>query len=226
MIRDGGVDGMKVTWHGHACFSITRSDGYTVVFDPHDGHSIGLTRPGVKGDLILVTHDHFDHNAVDIVKKDGSRVLKSFRGETSVDDIVVKGYKTYHDKYGGRRRGENTVYIVSIEGLRIAHLGDLGHIPGDELLSKLSGVDILFIPVGGVYTIDADEAWEIVSRVKPVITVPMHYWVKGLTLPLHSVEDFLSYVKKFRVVRHEENWFEVGKSSLPSENSVYVLRYL
>ncbi len=215
---------MRITWHGHACFSIQKTDGYTVVIDPHDGHSIGLPRPDVKADLILVTHDHFDHNAVDIVKKNGTRVIKELRGEAMVGDIVVKGIKTYHDKFGGRRRGENTVYIIGVEGLKIAHLGDLGHIPSESVLEELSKADIVMIPVGGVYTIAPDEAWDIANRIKPRITIPMHYWISGLTLPLHTLEDFLSYVKKFRVERVGKNYIDVEASKLPSENTIIVFK--
>ncbi len=200
---------LRITWHGHACFSITRENGYTIVIDPHDGGSIGLPRPSVLADLILVTHDHFDHNAVNVVSKENSRVIKSFYGETRVDDIIVKGYRTFHDKVGGRRRGENAVYIIEVNGLKIGHLGDLGHMPGNDVLKELTHIDILFIPVGGVYTIGPDEAWKLINSTEPKITIPMHYWVKGLTLPLHTIDDFLAYVKKFKVERLDKNYIDL-----------------
>jgi L-ascorbate metabolism protein UlaG (beta-lactamase superfamily) len=198
---------VKITWHGHACVSVTRSDGYTIVFDPHNGISIGLKRPSVKGDLILVTHDHFDHNAVDVVKKENSRVFKEFVGEAEIDDVIIRGYRTYHDKFQGKRRGINTVYVVEVEGNRIAHLGDLGHIPGEEVIKAIRNVDLLIIPVGGTYTIGPDEAWEIIVKTEPRNVLPIHYWIPGLNLPLYPIDDFLVYVKKYHVVRLDTNSF-------------------
>ncbi len=200
---------VRITWYGHACVGVVRDDGYTVVFDPHDGDSIGLKKPSVEADLVLVTHEHFDHNAVEVVSKPDTRVLRMFHGEVEVDDIIVKGLKTFHDKYEGRRRGLNTVYIVRISGYRIAHLGDLGHIPSDEILKELEGVDLLIIPVGGTYTIYPDEAWSIVEKVKPLNIMPIHYWVKGLTLPLQPIEDFIVYVKKYHIIRLDTNTFNL-----------------
>ncbi|WFO76197.1 MBL fold metallo-hydrolase [Desulfurococcaceae archaeon MEX13E-LK6-19] len=197
---------VTIRWFGHACFAIS-TNGYTIVIDPHDGSSIGLPRPDIKADLVLVSHDHFDHNAVEVVSKETTRVLKMFYGEADFGNIKVKGIKTFHDKYNGRRRGENTIYIVNIGEYKIAHLGDLGHIPSEEVLNELKDIDVLMIPVGGVYTIDYQEAWSIVEKTLPKITVPMHYWVKGLILPLHPIDDFLALVKKIKVVRKDGNDF-------------------
>lgn len=202
---------VKITWHGHACVSVTRSDGYIIVFDPHDGYSIGLPKPNIKADLVLVTHDHFDHNALSVVSKDDTRVFKEFHGYTDVDNLKIEGIKTYHDKFEGSRRGINTIYIVEVEGYRIAHLGDLGHIPDKNVLEKLKNIDLLIIPIGGVYTINPDEAWEIVEKTAPKNVLPIHYWVRGLTLPLYRIDDFLAYVKKYHVVRLDENSFELAE---------------
>ena len=214
---------IEIKWHGHAFFTIILSNGYTIAIDPHDGLSIGLKRPNVKADLILVTHDHFDHNAIDIARKNGTRIFRSFYGEADIDGIKIKGYRTYHDKFRGRRRGENTVYKLYVEGLNIAHLGDLGHILTDELINVLKNVDVLMIPVGGVYTIGPDEAWEIVSTLSPRITIPMHYWIRGLTLPLHRIDDFLAYVKKIKVERLDSNVLTLDPKTMPKEPIIAVL---
>ena len=197
-----------VTWHGHACVSLI-VDGYTVVFDPHDGISLGLKRPSVQGDLVLVSHDHFDHNAVNSVAKRTTRIFKMFYGETVVDNVKVEGLRTYHDKQKGKRRGENAVYIVTIRDLRVAHLGDLGEIPGKDILEKLKGVDLLIIPVGGTFTIEPEEAWSIVELTKPRNIMPIHYWIPGCTLPLKPVEGFLKYVKNYNVIRLNTNVFNL-----------------
>lgn len=202
---------VKIKWFGHACVSLTRGDGYVVVIDPHDGYSIGLKKPEVKGDLILVTHDHFDHNAVDVVKKSGSRVLKTFFGEIEVDRIKVCGFKSFHDKEGGRKRGVNSIYLIEINGVRIAHLGDLGQIPEENVIESLKSVDLLITPVGGTFTIEPDEAWSIVDKTKPRNVLPIHYWVSGLRLPLRTIDDFLTYVKGYNVVKLDGSEFDIAK---------------
>ncbi|ADV65013.1 MBL fold metallo-hydrolase [Desulfurococcus mucosus] len=214
---------VRVSWHGHACVSILRDNGYTITIDPHDGYSIGIKRPEVKADLVLVTHDHFDHNAVDVVSKSGkTRVLKSFRGEAVVDDVRIRGFRTFHDKYKGKRRGENTVYIVEVDGKRIAHLGDLGDIPDASVLSALKGVDLLITPVGGTFTIEPGEAWSIIEEVKPLNVLPIHYWITGVTLPLKPIDEFLKAVKGYSVVRLDSNSFTLENYS----NSVIQPRYV
>jgi len=215
---------LRVKWHGHACFEIVSAKGKVIVIDPHDGVSIGLKRPHVVADIILVTHNHFDHNAVDVVKKPESIVLKSFIGSKTIDDVSIKGIKAYHDRSKGRLRGTVSIYVINVNGLKLAHLGDLGHILTDELVNEIGQVDILFNPVGGTYTTEPDEAWKNVELLKPRVVVPMHYWLPGLNLPLKSVEDFLRYAKKYKVVRLETNTFEVTKETLPTEPSIYVLK--
>ncbi len=200
---------MIIGWCGHACVYIKKSDGYTIVIDPHDGISIGLKRPNIKADLVLVTHDHFDHNAVNTVKKDTTRVLKEYIGLAELDGIIVEGYETYHDKYKGKRRGINTVYKVVVEGYSIVHLGDLGDYPPNEVKDKIKNADLLAIPVGGVYTIYPDEAWKLVEELEPRNILPIHYWVKGLILPLYRLEDFLVHVKKYHVIRLDSSEFNL-----------------
>jgi L-ascorbate metabolism protein UlaG (beta-lactamase superfamily) len=201
---------MQVSWHGHACVSLS-FDKYVVVFDPHDGTSIGLKRPNVKADLVLVSHDHFDHNATQVVSKDKTRILKMHYGETLVDNIKVTGLKTYHDKQKGRRRGENALYILEVGGLRIAHLGDLGEIPDQPIIEKLKGVNLLIIPVGGTFTIEPIEAWSIVEKTQPINVLPIHYWIPGATLPLKPIDEFLKYIKGYEVARLDTNTFELEK---------------
>jgi L-ascorbate metabolism protein UlaG (beta-lactamase superfamily) len=205
---------VTVGWCGHSCVYLRRNNGYTIVIDPHDGYSIGLQRPSVKGDLILVTHEHFDHNAVDVVKRDDSRVLREYRGIVEVDDIKVEGFKTYHDKYNGRRRGENTAYIITVDDARIGHLGDIGEYPPpQEIIDAFSNLGLLAIPVGGVYTIDPEEAWKTIEKLHPKNILPIHYLVKGVTIPLYRLDDFLAFVKNYNVTRLEGAEFTLEEHS-------------
>jgi L-ascorbate metabolism protein UlaG (beta-lactamase superfamily) len=212
---------MKVAWHGHACVSLESSNGYTIVFDPHDGGSIGLERPGVKADLVLVTHDHFDHNAVDVVKKNRTCVFKEFVGEAVVDNVRIEGFESFHDKAGGKRRGKNTIYLVEVEKRRVVHLGDLGDKPSSDVVSKLRGVDLLIIPVGGFYTIEPYEAWDIARSLNPLNILPIHYWVKGLNLPIKPVDEFLKLVEGFNIVKLDSNFFTLENY----EKTVLIPRY-
>lgn len=200
---------MIIGWCGHSCVYLRRDNGYTIVFDPHDGVSIGLEKPRVKADLVLVTHDHFDHNSVKTVSKEDTRVLKEYIGYVEVDDIAIRGYKTFHDKFRGERRGINVVYKAMVDGYTIVHLGDLGEIPSEEIIKELRNTDLLAIPVGGVYTIYPDEAWKLVELLKPRNILPIHYWVKGLILPLYRLEDFLVHVKKYHIIRLESREFRL-----------------
>ena len=197
-----------IRWHGHACVEVRGGD-LTIAIDPHDGVSLGIKSPSVRADLILVSHDHFDHNAVHVVSKEGSRVLKMFYGETVVGGVRVRGFKTYHDKSRGAERGLNTVYLLEVEGYRIAHLGDLGDRPEESVLKELQGLHLLVTPVGGRYTIGPQEAWSLVETLKPINIMPIHYRIPGLKLPIQPVDDFLKLVKGYTITRLNESSFKL-----------------
>lgn len=153
---------MKLTWHGHACFRLECEEG-TIVFDPYEDGSIpGLKPLETSADVILCSHEHFDHNARDVVKQ--TRKMTRF-DITAID--------SYHDDKFGTLRGNNIIHLINAEGMRIVHLGDLGHELDDY--SLIENCDVLMIPVGGHYTIDAKTAKNIVDAIKPKIVVPMHY---------------------------------------------------
>lgn len=214
-----------IRWHGHACFEIVTSRGKTIVIDPHDGRSLGLKPPQASADIVLISHEHFDHNAYAVVAKPNAKILSMSIGETLIDDIKVVGIEAYHDKNKGKRRGRNVIYRVDVDGLSIVHLGDLGHVVGKEG-DRLKPIDILMVPVGGVFTIDAHEAWEVVEVLNPATVIPMHYWVKGLELPLKPVDDFLNLTPpSWNKVVLETNTLMIDRNSLKPK-SVYVFKYL
>lgn len=200
---------MLVRWHGHACVEIQDSKGFRIVFDPHDGVSLGIKKPTVKADLILISHDHFDHNAAHVVAKEDSQTLKMFHGEKTIKDVTVKGLLSYHDKTRGSQRGLNTIYVINVESKKIAHLGDLGDLPGEDILGELRGLDLLITPVGGRYTLEPEESWKLVELVNPLNILPIHYRVKGLQLPIKPVEEFTKLVKGYNIVQLDENSFRL-----------------
>jgi L-ascorbate metabolism protein UlaG (beta-lactamase superfamily) len=191
---------LKIFYHGHAAFQIT-TEKNSILIDPHDGYSIGLKPIEAKGDLILITHEHFDHNAKEYVSKPNSVVISTFEGEKELEingeKIKIKGKKIPHDPEKGKKRGFVAAYLIEIEGYRLLHMGDVGALPAEDFFEWIGKerMDMLYIPVGGYYTIGPMEAWELGSRVNPRYLVPMHYWRKGMNLPISPLSDFLKFVK-------------------------------
>lgn len=206
---------IKIRWHRHACFEI--SNDKVLVFDPHDGASIGIPPPKVKADIILISHDHFDHNQARIVEKDGSIVVREGK---EIDGVKIEAFRAYHDKERGRRRGEITIFKVLFEGIKLCHLGDIGEILDDETIEKIGEVDILFIPVGGTFTVNAEEALEMCKKFKTKVIVPMHYKIEGLSLPIERVDEFLE--KTDYEIRYVGDEIEIEKEDLPKEKEIWV----
>jgi len=167
---------MIITWYGQSCFQISSSRGknnqVSIVVDPFD-ENIGLKLPKLQADVALVTHDHPDHNNLKAVS--GQPFVIKGPGEYDIKGVFIQGISGYHDNVQGAQRGSITIYTIETEGIRICHLSDLGQ---KELslsqLDKIGDVDILMIPVGGIYTIDAEEAVKIMSQIEPRIIMPMH----------------------------------------------------
>ncbi|MEM1608836.1 MAG: MBL fold metallo-hydrolase [Ignisphaera sp.] len=212
-----------VRWHGHACFEIVTSKGTVIVLDPHDGYSIGLKPPRVQADIVLITHEHFDHNAYAVVAKPSATVLSMFVGEKAVNDVMIKGFKAYHDREKGKRRGRVSIYKVYADNISFVHLGDLGHELDNTYKNVLGDIDVLMIPVGGTYTIDPKSAWNVIELLTPKVVIPMHYWVKGLNLPLKAVDEFLSLKPDdWSVNMIESNQIVIERSSIPNK-VIYVM---
>jgi len=207
---------LQIRWHGHACWEIT--DNITLVTDPHDGRSIGIPAPNVTGDIILISHDHYDHNSVKTVEKEDSKIVTDERKRT-IQGIEIQGIPSYHDEEKGAKRGENIIFKFIMDGIRFCHLGDLGHELDEETVQKIGEVDILFIPVGGTFTIDSSQAWNVINMVKPKIIIPMHYKIGGLSLPITGIDTFLEQ-NKHKVIS-VGNEIEIDKEDLPSEPEIW-----
>ncbi len=206
---------MRISFLGHACFLITSSDGTRIITDPYDT-SVGYAPIGESADIVTVSHEHFDHNAVKQVG--GNPVV--VRSSQTVKGISFQAIPTFHDDSRGSKRGRNTVFLFEVDGMKICHLGDLGHVPTEQF-PQLSGVNILLIPVGGYYTIGPREATQIVEALKPNIVCPMHYKTSKIDFPIAGVEEFLQ--GKENVERMEE--LEVFKETLPSPVKIIVLQH-
>ncbi len=202
-----------IVFHGHACFEVIDSEGRSIIIDPHDGGSIGLPKPEARADAVLVTHNHFDHNAVSVVLKPGGEKHVMRKGKFVVlGKHRARGIEAYHDPYGGRMRGKVVMYVVEVDGVRILHVGDLGHILSEEEVRTIGDVDVVMVPVGGTFTIGPKEAAEVLRALKPKAFIPMHYWVTGVNLPLKPLDEFLKVVwGKYEVMRVGSNRLDTSE---------------
>ncbi|MEM1619160.1 MAG: MBL fold metallo-hydrolase [Fervidicoccaceae archaeon] len=209
---------------GHSCFYVEVGD-LRICLDPHDGESVGLGRPSKPADLVLVTHKHFDHDAVSIVSKPDSLVLVELEGFRRLKlrevEVEIEGFRAPHDRVGGRRRGLTSLYKLRVNGVTLIHAGDIGAPLSPDLIEKLSGPrpDFLMVPVGGFFTIEPYEAWELAELVKPVYVVPMHYWVPGSMLPLYPVYDFFLSAKTGRIELDGSSFFYCRGQGEPAEKT-------
>jgi len=214
---------MNIFWHGQSCFEIITSPAKNsqvkIIIDPFS-EEIGLRPPKLEATLLLVTHQHYDHNNLKIVS--GSPFLIEGPGEYEIKNIFIKGISSWHDVSQGKERGENTIYTLETEEMRICHLGDLGQKElTEEQLEKIGDIDILMIPVGGVYTISGKEAVRIMSQIEPKITVPMHYQIPKLKIKLDGLDEFL---KPLGIKSIEPlNKLVIKKRDIPTEEAKIVV---
>ncbi|MBC7320361.1 MBL fold metallo-hydrolase [bacterium] len=211
---------MEIEYNGHACFTIKTSLG-TIVTDPF-GEDIPYPIKELTADIVTVSHEHFDHNAVKRVK--GNPYVVKDIGEHTYRGIKIKGTKASHDKSRGAQRGQITIFTMEAESLRLCHLGDLGEILSEAQLKDIGEVDILFIPVGGFYTIEPDEAKAVVKSMNPKVVIPMHYktnYVKEWSIK--PVDEFLKDIP-YPVKKIESNKVEITKETLPKSTEVYLLK--
>lgn len=214
---------MKIKFLGHAAFLVTTADGIKIVTDPYepggfDG-AIGYGPLKEPADFAVVSHDHADHNYVKMVP--GDPVVVKGPGEQRHGDIVFRALAAYHDTTRGAERGRNIVRVIEADGMTVCHLGDLGHILSPEDATALGTIDVLMVPVGGTFTVDAKGATSVVNRLRPHIAIPMHYRTPKVALDIAPVDDFLA--GKSRVRRVSGSEIEVTKDTLPEPTEIVVL---
>lgn len=211
---------MIITWLGHSCFKLQDkigADGVTLITDPYSEET-GLKLPSLEADLVTISHDHDDHNNVSAVK--GNPRVINCAGEYDVKGIFVEGIDSFHDEANGEKRGGNIIYRIEIDDISIAHLGDLAHTLDNTELEKLVGTDILLIPVGGHYTLDAKKAVEVISQIEPRMVIPMHYRHPEVKIELDDLEKF---IKELGVVPTHEEKLKISKKDLPAEEMELVV---
>lgn len=183
---------MQIKYLGHASYLI-KTKAARVVTDPFDPRMVGLKFPKTETDIVTISHQHQDHNFLGQIS--GDPLVVDWPGEFEKSGVRVFGYRTYHDKEQGAKRGENILYKIEAEDISLLHCGDLGMVLSEEMVDEIGEVDVIFIPVGGYYTIDASDAQEVVKRVEPSIVIPMHYGSPQLNQEtfkkLSPISDFL-----------------------------------
>jgi L-ascorbate metabolism protein UlaG (beta-lactamase superfamily) len=211
---------MEINYLGHSTFYLKNKE-VKLICDPA-GEAAGFKQAKLSADIVTISHNqHEDHDDLSMIT--GDPMIISGPGEYEIKGVSIVGLATWHDEAEGKDRGKNTIYIIDMDDLRIAHLGDLGHQLSDKKLEVLDGVDILLVPVGGVFSLDAQTAWKVVKQISPSIVIPMHFLTRehsSTFAKLSPVEDF---VKVSGLEAKKEAKLTVKESELPEEMELVVL---
>jgi L-ascorbate metabolism protein UlaG (beta-lactamase superfamily) len=210
---------MKIKWLAHAAFLITAGDGTRIITDPYET-SEGLRYGQINeaADIVTVSHEHGDHNNTKAVKGSPQVV----RGDAEVKGIKIRAIATAHDDKSGGERGQNTVFCFEIDGIGVCHAGDLGHVLSDKQVAAIGAVDVLMVPVGGFFTIDASAATRVCEQLKPKVIIPMHFKTEKLAFPIQDAEGFLK--GKANVTRAAGSEIELTRDTLPASPQIMVLK--
>lgn len=209
---------MNIYWLGQASYLIKTANGKRLLIDPFDD-SIGYTPFKGSVDLVTTSHDHYDHNFTKLIENNPT-IINSL-GNHTVDFCEIKGIKSFHDETRGSERGDNIIFKYTIDGITLCHLGDLGHALDDETLKEIGNVDILFIPVGEVYTLNVKTAAEVAKKINPKFIVPMHYKTKFLNIPLAGVDKFLMEMKNYPT--ENVSVLSINKNDLNTESKIILI---
>jgi L-ascorbate metabolism protein UlaG (beta-lactamase superfamily) len=216
---------MKIKWYGHSAFLITSDQGAKIITDPYESGAYGgqLAYGKIKdqADIVLTSHDHADHN--DTKSLPGSPQIIKGGGSKTVKGISFKGIPSYHDPSKGSERGSNTIFTFSVDGMKVCHLGDLGHLLSEKELTEIGSVDILLIPVGGYFTIDPKEATRVAEQIQPKVLIPMHFKTEKCGFPIAPVDEFLK--GKSATKRPKSSEVSLDKASLPQKMEIVVLEH-
>ncbi len=209
---------MDISWFGQSYFKL-KGKSASVVMDPFDPEFVGLKKVKQNADIVTISHPHQDHNNVEMIE--GEPFVIRGAGEYEVKGVRIQGIQTFHDTKQGKDRGINTMFVMDIDGIVVCHCGDLGHELTDAQLEELPDIDVLLIPVGGIYTIDPAGASKVIAQVEPKVVIPMHYKVPGLKIELGTLDEFLHAYGKGSVT--PVNKYSITKDKLPENEEIVVL---
>jgi L-ascorbate metabolism protein UlaG (beta-lactamase superfamily) len=215
---------MKIKWFGHAAFLLSTSD-VNIIIDPYQSGAfqgaVNYAPITDRADIVLVSHNHDDHNDTSTIE--GAFTKVDAECFYDLKGVKITAIPVYHDASKGKERGENLIFLIEAEGMKIVHAGDLGHLLDQDAVKRIGKTDVLMLPVGGTFTIDADEATEVMNTVKPFVTLPMHYKTPKMGLPLGPVEEFTQGKNNVRKVAGSEIDFTLR--SLPRDAEIIVLQF-
>lgn len=216
---------MNIEWYGHAAFKITTENGTRIIIDPYEsGFSNGALSYRTiddEADIVITSHNHGDHNYTKSIRGKYDHIKK--QGNYDIKGVKIETIPTFHDTSSGKERGDNLLTIISADGIKLLHLGDLGHDLDQSMLKKIGKVDVLLLPVGGFYTIDAQVATTVMNDIRPSITIPMHYRTEKCSFPITTVAEFTRGKKNVQVLPKSE--VKITAGSLPKEPEIIVLQH-
>ncbi|WP_340023868.1 MBL fold metallo-hydrolase [Paenibacillus sp. FSL K6-1096] len=214
---------MRIHWFGHSAFQLVTEQGTVILIDPY-GRFLGYRMPSIRADIVAVTHNHKDHSQIHVAE--GSYELIDTPGHFHVKGIEIEGISTYHDNVQGAKKGTNTVFVFTVDGLRICHAGDLGHTLSKEQLEQIGKIDVLMIPVGGRVTLDGAGAAAVMKQLQPAIAIPMHYRTKALGVAgLFFFAGVSSFLKTAGQPVRAVDDLVITRETLDGRQGVYTLQY-
>ncbi|MFZ3069430.1 MAG: MBL fold metallo-hydrolase [Microgenomates group bacterium] len=219
---------MEITYLGHSCFKLKNKEGMTIIMDPFKSEMVGLPFAKEVADIVTISHNHDDHNALEnvtgpVTRQDTFVIDKE--GEYEIGGVEIAATKMYHDKVEGAERGKNLIMNVRMDGLNVLHLGDLGHKLSEAQIEKIGSVDVLMVGVGGVTALETNEVMDLIKDIQPSYVIPMHYKVAGMTemwSAKHTLEEFLDK-NKFLVAGEPVHKIKVDEGSLPDDTQVLIM---
>jgi L-ascorbate metabolism protein UlaG (beta-lactamase superfamily) len=216
---------MKITYYGHSAFNIATEKGTRIIIDPYESGAfngaLSYGKINDEADIVITSHNHADHSYTKDIK--GKFSLISRQDTVEMSGVKIKTINSYHDNSGGKERGHNLISVINADSLVLAHLGDLGHSLDYGTLQEMGKVDILLMPVGGGFTLDAALAVKVMNDIKPGITIPMHYKTAKCTFPIAPMEDFTKGQNNVHVFK--ESAIVIKKETLPQEREIIVLQH-
>lgn len=219
---------MEITYLGHSCFKLKNKAGLILYIDPYRSEEVGLSLPKDVADVVLLSHDHDDHNAKEIITGAVNReevFVIDKEGEYEIAGVLITALKTFHDKTNGEERGKNLIFSIITDDLNIVHLGDLGHTLSASQVEKLGSVDVLMSPVGGTFSLSPEQAIEVVKEVSPSYFIPMHYKTsdtKGSLMVLEPLDKFLEK-NKFPVSTESVHKIKLDTGSMPDDTQILLM---
>lgn len=213
---------MQLQWYGHSCFLLTAENGTRILTDPC-APKTGYDLHDIACDIITSSHGHYDHNYFEAAAGEPLRLTEA--GVYEADGMRITALSSFHDEVEGAKRGTNLIFVYEIDGLRIVHAGDLGHLLSEQTLAAIGRVDLLLCPVGGVFTVDAEGAAALMRALAPRVFVPMHYKTPHLSFELSAVEDFLSLAPERKVQKLNNSVYTVTADTLPAAPATVVFDY-